>query len=228
MEERSIGVERTARYYILGSPGTAVRRLWIVLHGYGQLAAPMLRRCAALAADDTLVAAPEALSRFYLAAAASPEQHGEARVGASWMTREARASEIADQVAYLDRLHAELLRECGRAALETHVLGFSQGVAAAVRWAVLGATPPPVRLVCWAGNLPPEIWADAARVRLAHTELVLAAGDADPYIPPGELERTVERARGQGFRARAFSFAGGHELHPDALAAALAGGRSQG
>ena len=222
MEERSLSVERTARYYLMGSPGPAVRRLWIVLHGYGQLAAPMLMRCAPLAADDTLLAAPEALSRFYLAAVASPEQHGQARVGASWMTREARESEIADQIAYFDRLHAELLRECGRAALETHVLGFSQGVAAAVRWAILGATPPPIRLVCWAGNLPPEIWADAARVRLAHTELVLAAGDADPYIPPGELDRTVERARAQGLTTRAFSFAGGHALTTDTLAAALA------
>jgi predicted esterase len=222
MDEQFISVPRTARYYLLGSPGPAVRRLWIVLHGYGQLAAPMLRRCAPLAADDTLVAAPEALSRFYLAAVASPEQHGEARVGASWMTREARESEIADQIAYLDRLHAELLRECGRAALETHVLGFSQGVAAAARWAILGATPPPVRLVCWAGNLPPEIWADAAGVRLAHTELVLAAGDADPYIAPGELERTVERARAHGLTARAFSFAGGHVLTAAALPEALA------
>ena len=226
MEERSIGVERTARYYLLGSPGPEVRRLWIVLHGYGQLAAAMLRHCAPLAGDDTLVAAPEALSRFYLAAVATPETHGEARVGASWMTREARESEIADQIAYLDRLHAELLLECGRAALETHVLGFSQGVAAAARWAILGASPPPVRLVCWAGNLPPEIWTDAARIRLAHTELVLAAGDADPYIPPGELDRTVERTRAQGLSARAFSFTGNHVLPRDALTAALAGVRS--
>ena len=102
------------------------------------------------------------------------------------------------------------------------MLGFSQGVAAAARWAILGASPPPVRLVCWAGNLPPEIWTDAARIRLAHTELVLAAGDADPYIPPGELDRAVERARAQGLSARAFSFTGGHVLPRDALTAALA------
>jgi predicted esterase len=222
MEERSIRVERTARYYLLGSPGPEVRRLWIVLHGYGQLAAAMLRRCAPLAGDDTLVAAPEALSRFYLAAVATPETHGEARVGASWMTREARESEIADQVGYLDRLHAGLLRECGGAVRETHVLGFSQGAAAAARWALLGATPPPVQLLLWAGHLPPEIWTDAARARLAHTELVLAAGDADPYIPAGELDRTVERARAQGLTARAFSFSGGHALTTAALAGALA------
>jgi predicted esterase len=221
MDARSISVQRTARYYLIGSPRPDVRRLWIVLHGYGQLAAPLLRRCVPLAAEDALVAAPEALSRFYLAPV-SPGAHGESRVGASWMTREARESEIADQTGYLDRLHAELLRACGASALETHVLGFSQGAAAAARWALLGATPPPVRLVLWAGHLPAEIWTDAAGVRLARTELVLAAGDADPYIPAGELDRAVERARAHGLTARAFSFAGGHALTAAALAEALA------
>jgi predicted esterase len=219
MEERSIAVERTARYYLLGAPAPEVRRLWFVLHGYGQLAASLLRHCEPLGGAGTLVVAPEGLSRFYLAA--TPERHGESRVGASWMTREARESEIADQIGYLDRLHAALLKECGVAAVETRVLGFSQGVATAVRWALLGATPPPAQLLLWAGNLPPEIWADAARDRLARTELVLAAGDADPYIPSGELDRTVDRARAHGFRARAFSFAGGHALTSATLSEAV-------
>ena len=217
MEERSIRVERTARYHLLGSPGADVRRLWVVLHGYGQLAASLLRRCEALAGPGTLVAAPEALSRFYLAST-SPADHAQAKVGASWMTREARESEIADQVAYLDRLHAELMKECGARRLETRVLGFSQGVATAVRWALLGTTPPPAQLLLWAGHLPPETWTDSARERLAETELVFAAGDADPYVGPDELARTVERARGFGFRARAHGFAGGHAITAAALA----------
>ena len=220
MEERSLAVERTARYYLLGAPGPEVRRFWFALHGYGQLAASLLRHCEPLATAGTLVAAPEALSRFYLVAAAG--RHSESRVGASWMTREARESEIADQVGYLDRLHAALLKECAVPGIETRVLGFSQGVATAARWALLGATPPPTELLLWAGNLPPEIWTADARDRLAHTELVLAAGDADDYIPPGELDRTVERARAHGLHARGFSFTGGHAITPALLAAALA------
>jgi predicted esterase len=219
MHEHRIRVDRTARYYVLGSAGAHVRRLWIVLHGYGQLAASLLRRCEPLAAPDTLVVAPEALSRFYITPV-SPADHGNARVGASWMTREARESEIADYVAYLDLLHTELTRDCA-AAPETRVLGFSQGVATAVRWALLGTAAPPRQLLLWAGHLPPEIWSDAARTRLADTELVLAAGDTDPYIAPGDLEKGVERAQAFGYRVRGLSFSGGHVITPEALRQAL-------
>jgi len=221
MHEHQLRVERTARYYVLGSAGAHVRRLWFVLHGYGQLAASLLRRCEPLAGADTLVVAPEALSRFYVTPT-PPADHVKAKVGASWMTREARASEIADYVAYLDRLHAELARECGDNEFETRVLGFSQGVATAVRWAMLGTTDPPRMLVLWAGHLPPEIWTDAARARLGATELVLAAGDADPYVSPDELARTVERVRDFGHRGRPFGFSGGHTVTPEALAQAVA------
>jgi predicted esterase len=220
MHEHQLQVERTARYYTLGSAGAQVRRLWVVLHGYGQLAASLLRRCEPLTAPDTLVVAPEALSRFYVTPV-SPADHGDARVGASWMTREARASEIADYVGYLDRLHAELTRVCGGSELELRVLGFSQGVATAVRWALLGTAAPPRQLVLWAGHLPPETWTDAARARFADTEIVLAAGDTDPYIAPGDLEKGVERAQGFGYCVRGFSFVGGHAITPAVLQQAL-------
>jgi predicted esterase len=221
MHEHQLRVDRTARYYLSGSAGPEVRRLWVVLHGYGQLAASLLRRCEPLASADTLVVAPEALSRFYLAPV-SPADHKTAKIGATWMTKEARESEIADYVGYLDRLHAELVRECGSGRIETRVLGFSQGVATAVRWALLGTTPPPRQLLLWAGSLPPEIWTEVARARLAESEMVLAAGDADPYITRNEFGRAVERVRAFGHRVRAFPFPGGHTVTPELLVAALA------
>jgi predicted esterase len=220
MHEHRLRVDRTARYYVLGSAGPHVRRLWFVLHGYGQLAASLLRRCESLASVDTIVVAPEALSRFYLAPVSAAD-HKTAKVGATWMTKEARESEIADYVAYLDRLHAEIVRDCGGGEIVTRVLGFSQGVATAVRWALLGQTAPPTQLVLWAGSLPPEIWTDSARARLTETELVLAAGDADPYISPADFTRTVERVQSVGYRARGFAFSGGHTVTPELLAAAL-------
>ncbi|MGH7519618.1 MAG: alpha/beta hydrolase [Gemmatimonadales bacterium] len=221
IREHQIRIERTARYHVLGDPRPDVRRCWYVLHGYGQLAESLLRRCSSLAAPDTLVVAPEGLSRFYLKLE-PPANHANARVGASWMTRDARETEIADYVAYLDRLHAEIRRQCGGGPLETGVLGFSQGVATAVRWAVLGATDPPRALVLWAGSLPAEMWADAVRTRLAATELVLAAGDADPFLSPDDLARTVGRLRTAGYRVRPFGFAGGHTITPELVSQALA------
>ncbi|MGH7630841.1 MAG: alpha/beta hydrolase [Gemmatimonadales bacterium] len=222
IREHQIRVERTARYHVLGSPGPDVRACWFVLHGYGQLAESLLRRCSSLAAPDALVVAPEALSRFYLNLNLdSPAGHANARVGASWMTHEAREAEIADYIGYLERLRAELGRECGGGRLETRILGFSQGVATAVRWAVLGAGDPPRTLVLWAGSLPTETWTDAARTRLAGTELVLAAGDADPFLSPDDLTRTADRLETAGYRVRPFGFPGGHTITPELVSRAL-------
>jgi predicted esterase len=216
MQEHVIRVERTARYHVLGTPGREIRCCWVVLHGYGQLAASLLPQCEPLAAPNTLVVAPEGLSRFYVGSTA-PADHTEAKVGASWMTREARETEIADYVAFLDRLHTHLVEACA-ARFDTCVLGFSQGVATAARWAALGNAPPPTRLVLWAGRAPDELWTDAARHRLENTELVLAAGDADPYISPADLERAAEHARGLGYRVRVLTFRGGHAIPRTAVA----------
>jgi hypothetical protein len=85
--EHHLTVSRSARYVVLGEPAPEVRSLWVVLHGYGQLAARFARHCAPLGGAGRLVVVPEALSRFYVEAAAGGS-HAQARVGATWMTRE--------------------------------------------------------------------------------------------------------------------------------------------
>ena len=104
---RHLRVARTARYYMLGGRGEGVAEAWFALHGYRQAARRFARRFEVLDAPERIVVVPEALSRFYVDP--SPGRHGpEHRVGASWMTREDRDNEIADYVAYLDALAAEV------------------------------------------------------------------------------------------------------------------------
>src|SRR5919107_1722168 len=62
----SIHVRRTARYYTLGPTHGFPRELWVVVHGYGQLARRFIEWFAPLDDGTRLVIAPEALSRFYL------------------------------------------------------------------------------------------------------------------------------------------------------------------
>ena len=66
MSEHRFTTTRSARYFLLGEPGPAVRDLWIACHGYGQLAADFLESFGGIAAPDRLVATPEGLSRFYI------------------------------------------------------------------------------------------------------------------------------------------------------------------
>jgi len=217
--ERHLEVVRTARFWVLGSENAAPGEVWFVLHGYRQLAQRFLRRFRPLDDGTRLLVAPEGLSRFYVETA--PGRHGaESVVGAAWMTREDREHEIADYVRYLDALGREVL--AGLAAPPTvTVLGFSQGVATACRWTVLGALRPH-RLVLWGDHLPPDLPLDQARAAWAGTGVVRVRGDRDPIFQDEAAARAEEdRLRGAGVRSPILTFPGGHEIDPRALASLL-------
>src|SRR5688572_25204645 len=129
--EHYLRVSKTTRYYTIGSVEGA-RDLWIVCHGYGQLAAKFIQPFHTIAAPDRLIVAPEALHRFYLDPPPAPAS--QRRVGATWMTREDRETDIADYVDYFDTLISEMLSHAPNARLR--VLGFSQGSATMLRWSV--------------------------------------------------------------------------------------------
>ena len=175
-------VPRTARLHLVGDPATA-RTLWIALHGYGQLGEFFVRPFVEAAPIDACVVVPEALSRFYLDGTRGPA----ARVGATWMTREDRLAEIADQVRYLDRTVDAVLDGRPLGEVRLCVLGFSQGATTACRWLAhrhaAGRTTA-ARLVLWGGGVPPDLGApgDGREAVLGVTPLTLVVGDADEFV----------------------------------------------
>lgn len=202
MGEHHIKVQRTARYHMLGDPSSA-RELWIVVHGYGQLARYFLNNFEGLGTGRCIVA-PEALSRFYLDA-----EHS--RVGATWMTREDRAHEILDHTAYLDTLVSNI-KASGSPEMRVNALGFSQGVATVARWALNGNTRMD-RIILWAGGIPPEL--DQGTLQTwsqLHVDLVL--GDQDEYAKPGELAAMARRLELAGVPHKSHIFSGKHKLEP--------------
>ena len=212
MDAHRLAVTRSARYYTLGQPGRALRDVWFVCHGYGQLAGRFLRHFEAVADGARLIIAPEGLSRFYLGSGT----HREAKVGASWMTREDRLSEIADYLGYLDALYAEVFRQVDRSAVGVTALGFSQGAATVSRWAALGHARVD-RVVLWGGELPPDLDLGAARDRLADVMFTLVYGDADEFITAKVAAAIAARLTEHGIPHGAHPFAGGHELTAAAL-----------
>ncbi len=196
--EHRIAVSRSARCFTLG--GEAAAEAWVVAHGYGQLAGRFLRSVQVLATPTRLVVAPEGLSRFYLDA-------GAGKVGASWMTREDREQEIADSLAYLDQVRARLVPP-----VPLTVLGFSQGVATAARWAV-NAAPAPVRLVAWGSLLPEEIPA----ARLLPIRVTYVVGEQETWAPPATVEAQAAALGGAGVQVDVVRFDGGHEIRPEVL-----------
>jgi predicted esterase len=220
--ERHISVARTARYQQLGEASLATRQLWVVLHGYGQLAEYFIRHFRPLHAADpagTVIVAPEGLSRFYL-------QGTDGRIGASWMTRADRLGEIADHIGYLTQLLSSLLAACPTTTCVT-VLGFSQGTATASRWlASYAGHWRPHRLILWAGNFPSDIGLASCRQLIQGLPIAVVSGDQDAYISPAELQAQANALRQYGADLTMHSFSGGHtldaallrQLHPTAAA----------
>ncbi len=213
--EHHLTVRRTARYYTLGGGGGgggggAVRDVWMVCHGYGQLAARFARHFSAIASPERLVIVPEALSRFYIDTAAREV------VGASWMTREHRESEISDYVAYLDAVYAEAAADARGARVTA--FGFSQGASTASRWAALGHYPA-TRLILWGGELPPDLDLAAAGARFGALDVVVVRGSGDELISAKVVKGIATRLKEHQVTNRLVEFEGGHEIDEEVLGA---------
>lgn len=209
--EHHLEVTRTARYWTLGEVADAPQDVWFVLHGYKQLARRFLRRFEALDDGTRLIVAPEALSRFYVSD--EPGRHGPSSVvGATWMTREDRESEIRDYVAYLDRLADAVLTGGERVT----VLGFSQGVATAARWVTYGRVRP-TRLVLWADALPPDLDMPRAAAALSSTELVMVRGAEDRSLGAELAGNDARRLSEAAIAHRVVRYRGGHDIDEETL-----------
>ena len=196
--EHRLIVPRSARVFTLG--GEAAAEAWVVLHGYGQLAGRFVRRFEVIAGPGRLVVAPEALSRFY-------RQGGAGIVGASWMTREDREAEIRDYLGYLEQVRAALIPP-----VPLTILGFSQGVATAARWAANGV-PALRRLVCWGGLLPEDVPAAG----LSALPVTFVVGERDEWAPIARVEEQAAALRATGASVQVVPFHGGHELNSEVL-----------
>jgi len=216
MDPHHLKISRRARYFLSGATTGPVEELWIALHGHAQLASRFLRWLTPLTDGVTLVAAPEALSRFYLETRLDGG-HG-ATVGATWLTREDREAELEDVAGYLDQL-TQHLRVTYRPR-RIGVLGFSQGAVVALRWLTAGG-PRPDRLVLWGVPLPHDIPAEQIAARLGEVPLLLVAGDRDRYAVPGSIEEDGARLAAAGVRVEVHRFSGGHEIPPAMLRQAV-------
>jgi predicted esterase len=134
------------------------------------------------------------------------------------MTRDARASEIEDYIAYLDALVDHVRASCSvasgsdAAASHLHVLGFSQGAATASRWAVQGQTAID-RLTLWAGDLAYDLDLETHAERLRMLDLTVVVGSGDPYVSPDRQEALRDRLATHKIPVVFRSFDGGHRLH---------------
>jgi predicted esterase len=214
-DEHHINVARSARYFTLGKAGPAVRDVWFCCHGYGQLASDFVKEFECIDAPERLVVVPEALSRFYVQE--GPGFHSaDARVGATWMTREDREKEIADYVHYLEQLYAEIFRLVDRKDARVTVLGFSQGGATVNRWLVQGSARAE-RLIMWGSLLASDLDLRAAAKIFQMLDVKIVYGKRDQFANDSIISNYEATLKDASIAHDLITFDGGHRMDRDTL-----------
>ncbi|GAB4049374.1 alpha/beta hydrolase [Spirosoma litoris] len=212
MTEHHLPVQRTARYYTIGSLTEQTKTIWFCLHGFGQLAQYFGRKFTGLDDGETFVVVPEGLSRSYT-------DSNYQRVGASWMTREDRDYEISDYVLYLNSLYDRVLNglKPDETGLQITVLGFSQGAATACRWLNTQHVHAN-RLILWAGYLPHGLADLINPATLETTETHYIYGRQDEYLVElNDINGYLTRLQTDIPTLQITAFDGGHRVEPDIL-----------
>lgn len=209
MQTATLSFDFKARYVKLGAVSSRTRKVWFVLHGYGQLAEYFLRKFKVLEKEDTCIIAPEGLSRFYLEDVNKRSQGGSQRVGATWMTKENRLMDIENYLTYLCSIYQI---EIGtRQDLEISVLGFSQGAATASRW-VLENNFHFNRLILWAGIFPDDMDFGRGHSVLSSKKIHLVYGTNDPFLNDERIVHMKALTEKLQVDARIQTFEGAHEI----------------
>lgn len=206
IESHTWTTPRTVPWFVVDGGGP-VRTVVVVLHGLGQRAGDLARQLQPAATPGTVLVLPEGLSR-------SLPRPGAARAGASWSTGEDEPHDLHDNLRWLSDLALELDRRWPDA--RRVLVGFSQGGLTASRW-LAHAPRPWTRVVLWGSAVARDVDLAAFRAGLADAELVVAVGDADPYVTPEAAASVRARLDGGGLPWRLHRYAGAHEIPVDAL-----------
>ena len=201
MQENILKIQKTARYFTHGNIDEA-RYLLICLHGYGQLPAFFGRKFEAID-QDYFVVIPEGLHRFYL-------EGSSGRVGASWMTKEARDQDIQDNMDFLNQL---LDLFTGKKSFQKIILfAFSQGGATAARFYYQQQKID--HLVLWASVFPPDLHIED-EINGQPNKNYFVLGLQDQYFNEIEQKKAIDFYRNMNFSI--VQYTGNHTIETSIL-----------
>lgn len=200
--EHKIQHQKQFRYFTAGNVHSS--NLLIVLHGYGQLPDYFIRKFTSLK-NDYYIVAPEGMHRFYLNGSSG-------RVGASWMTKEAREDDIRDNISFLNKLFKNLTEENHYDTIS--ILGFSQGGATASRW-FYQLNKKNIQLILWASIFPPDLQISES-VQMSQTKKNhFVLGTKDQFFNDEEQMKTIAFYKDLHYNIHTFD--GNHDINQEIL-----------
>ncbi|MCH7412775.1 alpha/beta hydrolase [Belliella sp. R4-6] len=203
-----VSYEHIAQYYLSHNPSGAEKEIWIVLHGYGQLAEFFLRKFNSCFSEERLFVAPEATNYNYLNGFSG-------RVGANWMTRHERELAISNNQRLLNSLIDTICNEY-EVLPKINVLGFSQGAATASRWCNQ-LKYPISKLVLWGGGFANDLQIEGLGDALKLSEVIVVLGDQDEFITTDSIQKQEELILSLEVKVNNITYSGGHDLHTPTL-----------
>lgn len=208
MAKHFIEVPQKQRLDCLGELNEATQHVWLALHGYGQLVEYFQRHFREMATAHRAFVFPQGAHKFYL-------QGTEGRVGASWMTKEDRLTDIANQRMYLQEVMRWAQEQAPNATF--HMVGFSQGVATGMRF--IGHCDQTFHsLLAWAGSWPPDLDAKGIAA-LAKMEMSAWFGTEDPFVTDEKVREKTELYNSEyRLYPKVNTYAGAHKFDHSILA----------
>ncbi len=204
IRHRTLQVSKTAHYSTFGTLDKQhTKFIWMVCHGYGQLARKMISRFDHLDPIEHFVIAPEGLSRFYWHTNNTPV--------ASWMTSEDRYDEIEDLVNYLDGIYNRYCRHVNQSRVRIILFGFSQGCATLWRW-IHARQPRFDSFINWAGWIPEDLSYSHLHSYLQSKKVMLHYGSKDHFITKDTVNQITDVIHDQKLNVRISQFEGGHVI----------------
>lgn len=194
-----ITVSKTARYFTSGHLNEHTSEIWIVIHGYAQLAERFIQEFSPLFSNNRFFIAPEGLNRFYAKGFGG-------KPAATWMTSEDRENEILDYTNYLETLIEHFVPSDYNGKLI--LLGFSQGVATASRWLQISKKRFDLFLIC-SGDIAYELQSPVSK-KLIQTPAIYITGNNDSFIDHNKL--TEVQLLMNAIEAQIITFDGGHQI----------------
>ena len=122
-----------------------------------------------------------------------------------------------DYVRYLDLVYEQSVASLAGPPVRISVLGFSQGVATATRWAARGQAEV-AHLVLWGAAVPPEFDGPESFEPLRGTRITLVCGSRDRLFPEASRDEQRARLEANGVAFTEVAFEGGHRLDDETLA----------
>lgn len=209
MKEFHIKTQKTARCFSIGSLNASIKYVWIVLHGYGYHAKYFLKKFEPLTSPNTYIVAPEGLSRFY-------KDGLTGKVGASWMTKEDRLSEIEDSIIYLDKLYDQIFGSIDRTQVQLITLGFSQGGATLLRW-LNNRKANTNHLALWGSKIPDDFDFEKDKDLFEISQNYLMIGKSDQYLSYINIDEYMTILKKSGIYFKLNWYEGGHNILPQPL-----------